>query len=692
MSTAAPPPHETPLPNPYVGPRSYTAKDPGEGRKLYGRDRELQELLQLLTVERIVLLFSPSGAGKSSLINAALLPALRKADFAVLPVMRVAHEPPDPELRKVSGFNRYVLSALMSLEEGRPVGEQRDARELVGVRLADYLKSRAASVATPAEQQRHDEDKPLALIFDQFEEILTLDPTDIEAKREFFAQAGEALRLPQHWALFSMREDYAASLDPFVRLIPTALSATYRLDLLGAAAARAAIRKPAADGGVDFTSEAAHSFVNDLRAGYVQQISGRAEQRLGPHVDPVHLQVVCYRLWEKLPVTSATRSIGEGDLKKGGDVNDALAGYYSDSVAAVVAKGLAREREIRGWVNKHLITEQGIRGQVLREEGRTQGLDNRAIDELINAHLLRAEQRRGATWIELAHDRLIEPVRADNAKYRRTLTHLQRQAEEWQTRERPEWLLLRGEELMDANKWARLHAGELTDNEVDYLKASRKRQALRVVFMVMSLGCIILLGFAVFSWVQARRANTKLGHTIAELERVSRDNLKLAELLKRQNISLAGDLAQYGADRAAPLTEEQRQQSIKANEEYQSIALASQAAGRKEIEVKYFYREGDPPKVIQTIENLGFTVVKAETVIADNIPTNFIRYGSEVNPEDVKLLAFALMRVGVQLKSIGCFDNSAGKEKQVQIGARMASVNAALIKVEDIPGLITPCQ
>jgi len=333
----------TPLPNPYVGPRSYTAEDAKKKRNLYGRDRELQELMQLMIAQRIVLLFSPSGAGKSSLINAALLPTLRKAGFTVLPVMRVAHEPPGPELRKVDGFNRYVLSALMSLEEGRPKDEQREARELAGMRLTDYLNSRTAAAAAAADattpdgqQQRQDENKPLALIFDQFEEILTLDPTDIEAKREFFAQVGETLRLPQHWALFSMREDYVASLDPFVRLIPTALTSTYRLDLLGAAAARSAIRKPAADRGVDFTTAAALALINDLRAVYVQQPSGRAEKQLGPHVDPVHLQVVCYRLWEKLPVTSATKSIGEGDLKKGGDVNDALAGYYADSIAAVV--------------------------------------------------------------------------------------------------------------------------------------------------------------------------------------------------------------------------------------------------------------------------------------------------------------------------------------------------------------------
>ena len=41
----------------------------------FGRDGELPELVDLLIAERIVLLFSPSGAGKTSLIQAALAAA-----------------------------------------------------------------------------------------------------------------------------------------------------------------------------------------------------------------------------------------------------------------------------------------------------------------------------------------------------------------------------------------------------------------------------------------------------------------------------------------------------------------------------------------------------------------------------------------------------------------------------------------
>ena len=75
--------------NPYVGPRAFT-----RGETLYGRDREVLDLIDLVVAERIVLLYSPSGAGKTSLLQAALIPALEEQDFVVPPIMRVGDEHP----------------------------------------------------------------------------------------------------------------------------------------------------------------------------------------------------------------------------------------------------------------------------------------------------------------------------------------------------------------------------------------------------------------------------------------------------------------------------------------------------------------------------------------------------------------------------------------------------------------------
>jgi guanylate kinase len=54
------------------------------------------ELLDLIVAERIVVLHSPSGAGKSSLVQAALIPRLAQEGFQVPPPIRVNREPTGP--------------------------------------------------------------------------------------------------------------------------------------------------------------------------------------------------------------------------------------------------------------------------------------------------------------------------------------------------------------------------------------------------------------------------------------------------------------------------------------------------------------------------------------------------------------------------------------------------------------------
>ena len=71
---------------PYVGARPYELED---GPLFFGRERELRELTSLLVAERIVLLHSPSGAGKTSLIRPKLIDHLVGREFDVLPIIRV---------------------------------------------------------------------------------------------------------------------------------------------------------------------------------------------------------------------------------------------------------------------------------------------------------------------------------------------------------------------------------------------------------------------------------------------------------------------------------------------------------------------------------------------------------------------------------------------------------------------------
>jgi len=160
--------------NPYVGPRSIRG-----GERLYGRDREVGQLFNLLLAERIVLLYSPSGAGKSSLLSAGLIPRLREEGFRIRPTVRVGMEPPR---EAPAGVNRYVLSALLSLGEEAKDGAL-DLAGLAGQTLAGHL-GRAG--------EGEDADAPEVIVVDQFEEILTTDPAAISAEEAFFAQLGAA--------------------------------------------------------------------------------------------------------------------------------------------------------------------------------------------------------------------------------------------------------------------------------------------------------------------------------------------------------------------------------------------------------------------------------------------------------------------------------------------------------------------
>jgi WD40 repeat protein len=496
--------------NPFVGPRALRY-----GETIYGRSREIHELCSLVVAQRIVLLYAPSGAGKTSLVGAGLQPELERRQFQVFPAIRVGFDPPDP----IDARNRYVLSALTSVEEGRPIADRIPRSELATMTFDQYI-DRVLEGGPP--------DLEPCFLFDQFEELVTLDPSDADAKGTFLHEVGVALRDRGRWALFSMREDFIAQLDPYLGLIPNRLTTRYRLDLLAAAAAVGTVQNTAENAGVQFTDEAADALIDDLRRVRVQRGS-RTSEELGPTVEPVQLQVVCRQLWST--IASSATTIGVDDVAALGRVDDALADFYVHQVHEVSERTGATVREIRTWFDEELISESGFRAQVLDGPG-VHGAD--VLRELENAHLIRAERRRGTEWYELVHDRMIDPIRVSNAAWREhILSPLQRDAQVWDRRGRPPGLVLTGATLEDAEHWATEHRGELNAVDEDFLSASRnerqrvekeRRVARRrvIVAVTVSAALAILAGVAVLLAVAADRQRNLAERATAEATRERR--------------------------------------------------------------------------------------------------------------------------------------------------------------------------
>jgi hypothetical protein len=727
--------------NPFVGPRAFTE---GETRFFFGRERETRDLFDLLLAERIVLMCSPSGAGKSSLIEAGLKPLLRQEGFLVHPTMRVSLSPRTIPDRA----NRYILSLLLCLE-GQQAQSPASVEEIAGMSLTDYLN--VASQHKQLSRAELPEQQPVEfLIFDQFEEILTLDPSDEAGRVEFFEQLGAALRQKNRWALFAMREEYRISLDPYLRPVPTRLSTVFRLDRLNEQAALKAIQKPAESAGIHFSDEAARKLIDDLRRIRVQSADGQTREISGQYVEPVQLQVVCHNIWEKLP--AGTPQIDSSHIEHYGSVSNSLAEYYAQCVGQAAGKTEIPERQIRDWVGENLICESGIRNQILLEAEESAGLSNKAIDELRGAYLIRAEERRGTTWLELSHDRLVEPVRSSNRQwFEANLSLLQRQSRIWDERNRPDNLLLRGSELEEAEIHATRNPNEMSDIEEEFLKASHKiwnqeRLFKKLNYAIAAALIATFLALTSVAWLAWRyktkndalkqehnalkAAQTKLQK---EKDLFESQKEELAQIIKDQPPMNNSGSDADSADTTVPVTssptplpspsvtvhptpaprppvsasplpapaptvrpdlvaarQQMKQTSLARGEVVAAIAQTN-TLRRGNVTVQYFQKDVDQGKVDAALKSLSFTLDKTPaTESMQDTETNCVWYGSQVSPEDAKLVAFALIRAGVSIKSIRSF-RITDRPQLIQIGSNKAFSNDKPLTVEQIRACKLPC-
>jgi tetratricopeptide (TPR) repeat protein len=374
---------------PYPGPRPFM---PAESALFKGRDKESRDVRDLLLSYQVVVLYSKSGAGKSSLVNAGLRPLMIEEGFEVLPVARVGGRVhPNVDLSKIN--NIFAFNALSSCMDTTA-----DPAEMPGAELSEYLAGRPETSRL--------------LVFDQFEELFTAFPERWRDRKPFFLQVQKLCRADKDLRLLLViREDQVAELDPYADLLPNSLRIRYRLERLREAEALQAIVLPMEQAGYTFQEGVEKELVSNLAKIHIQTDKGEQEVA-GEFVEPVHLQVVCRNLWNNRP--TERRSITAGDVQKFADVGETLAAFYAQAVRLAAAKSRIAESAIRVWVGQKLITPGGTRALVYMGRTATEGLPNDAVLVLEEERVIRAEPRAGATWYELTHDRFIGPIRVSN--------------------------------------------------------------------------------------------------------------------------------------------------------------------------------------------------------------------------------------------------------------------------------------
>ena len=579
-----------PIANPYVGPETFTQ---AQGKLFFGREREARDLLSRVLSERLVLFYAQSGAGKSSLLNARLIPSLREVGYAVLPVTRVGGELP-ADIDQVD--NIYLFNLMLRIDKSTE-----EASRFAHVGLGDFLHGLYSddgehfvfdelAVSIPDILGSDTQPvTPYVLIIDQFEEIITAHPGRWKEREAFFRQLDAAMRRdPNLWVVLTLREDYVPSIEPYAPLLLDRMRARFYMERMGVDAALEAVRRPAEMGGRPFDSGVAERLVDNLRQ---VRVSGQQDPIPGQYVEPVQLQVVCYQLWEKIrhrPMGSIT----EADRQEAGDVDQALGQFYEDALGKVINDPAldVSDRQLRTWFGTQLITEAGTRGTVFQGQESTAGLDNKVVDVLESRRLLRKEVRAGGVWVELIHDRFVEPIREIN---RQQATPLALDAERWNIAGEPNDFLYGKEQLTQYRSQLIENPGQFAPLEQSFLEASIRRDDQRLARQRRWIGLGVVAALVVLT-VLTGWALTQA--SVANIERQKAEQ-SAVEARQQEQRAIEARLEAEGAVTAQAVAISTKDAESKFSAELASslrAALATQQAGLP-IPTRQAGTPGEPP-------------------------------------------------------------------------------------------------
>lgn len=379
------------LPNePYKALAAYEKED---SAMFYGRDSEIETLTSLIHAHRLVLLYGASGVGKTSLLQAGVIPRLEGTE------------------------GNYIVIKIRTLEN--PVSAIQAA---LCRQIPDFSISDSPLVDLLVAAKRMD-DRPIVLIIDQFEEFFIR--FGQELREAFINELGRLYEAQDVYVkiVLSLREDYLAHIGEIELRIPEVFQTRMRLTPMTREAAQQAILLPAEALGYTYES----SLVNTLLDALFDQ-----------GVMPPHLQLVCNALFRNARARDSHNIILK-DYQELGGVQGVLRNYLVEELERLPVE----ERAVVYELLEELVSAEGTKRVETFEELRaTLSVDadflDRLLTKLVNARLIHIVEASYTTEkaIELAHEYLINEIAMDFE------VRLRKEAEDLLTRELMNWRAL----------------------------------------------------------------------------------------------------------------------------------------------------------------------------------------------------------------------------------------------------------
>jgi WD40 repeat protein/transcriptional regulator with XRE-family HTH domain len=528
--------------SPYRGLAAFGEQD---AALFFGREAATAQVLERMSLRLegagVLVVSGVSGAGKSSLLRAGVLPRIREDGLASAPgaaswpylVFTPGRAPLDELALRVALLAGTDASAVRRGLQADPAGFALPARQAA---LA-WPAGSAGGSDGPAPERDQPAQCRLLLVIDQFEELFTQCPD--EGQRQAFITALHAAATAQHGpdqapaalVVLGVRADFEARCADYPQLAG-AVQDRYLVTAMTGRQLRMAITEPAkkADSGVD----------DDLVDALLAEVRTRAPGTFGAGMLPL-LSHALDQAWR----SRAGQALTLADYERTGGLEGAVAASAQRAYDALTAAQQAAARQV--FTRLTATSPEGVDSadRATRAEltdGKT-AAEAQDVETVLEAFAAERLLTFATDTVEISHEALLtawpllrDTWLAETHADRIARTRLHATAADWARHSRDPSYLYTGTLLAAATGTAaRIGADparhpRLSQTERDFLHASsqahrravRRRQAIIAGLLALTLVAVTAAGIAV------RNAATARGqHAIALSRRLAAESLNI---------------------------------------------------------------------------------------------------------------------------------------------------------------------
>lgn len=406
-----------------------------EASLFIGRDQEIKLLYNKVVSEKMVLLFARSGIGKSSLINAGLIPMLEDRGFLPLDIRLTSSD--DPTDTPLLIFKKLLVHYLDKEKYDNLITDVHKTFPEYQPGLWEYFKCCTFPLATTP-----------VLIFDQFEQFFSFSVAEQDEFMEEFGNiiadtppakcidwlhdlAGMELRekyapflnQPDLHVLFAIRSDKIFEMNRLSQIVSNILRNRFELYPLKEEEAKKAISVPAAAKN-SFLYQS-HPFTYDpvLIDNIIVRLKGGNDI-----IEPTQLQIICSEIENRIilgpdgePDKPEGYVVTETDLRNIGGIENIVSHFYQNQVkkmgdekyqelARILIEDNLFDKDAR---NRKLAFKEAV-GNILKqgkEKLQIKELDtDQFINKLLGLRLIREDYRENKKFYEISHDYLLNAI------------------------------------------------------------------------------------------------------------------------------------------------------------------------------------------------------------------------------------------------------------------------------------------